>query len=126
MGSLKQNAPVTRRTFIAGSAGAGLVMGLGTILPGCSREQAVEEMTATGATKSFAPTIWFEIDGEGNTLINITKAEMGQHVGTALARIVADELGADWSKVTIDHVDSDPKWGFMVTGGSCMAEFEGG
>ena len=32
--------------------------------------------------------------------------------------IVADELGADWSRVSIDHVDSDPKWGFMVTGGS--------
>ncbi|MDH3435018.1 MAG: molybdopterin-dependent oxidoreductase, partial [Gammaproteobacteria bacterium] len=38
--------------------------------------------------------------------------------GTALARIVADELGADWSKVSIKHVDSDPKWGYMVTGGS--------
>ena len=43
---------------------------------------------------------------------------MGQHVGTAIARIVADELEADWSKVKIDHVDSDPKWGLMVTGGS--------
>jgi CO/xanthine dehydrogenase Mo-binding subunit len=118
MGSLKQNTPVTRRAFIAGTVGTGLVMGMGTILPGCSREQAVEEMTSTGVAKSFAPTIWFEIDAAGNTLINITKAEMGQHVGTALARIVADELGADWSRVSIDHVDSDPKWGFMVTGGS--------
>ena len=43
---------------------------------------------------------------------------MGQHVGTAIARIVADELGADWNKVTIKHVDTDPKWGYMVTGGS--------
>lgn len=50
--------------------------------------------------------------------VNIAKAEMGQHVGTALARIVADELGADWSRVSITHVDSDPKWGYMVTGGS--------
>jgi CO/xanthine dehydrogenase Mo-binding subunit len=43
---------------------------------------------------------------------------MGQHVGTALARIVADELEADWGKVRIVHVDTDPKWGLMVTGGS--------
>ncbi|MGB5352008.1 MAG: molybdopterin cofactor-binding domain-containing protein, partial [Woeseia sp.] len=43
---------------------------------------------------------------------------MGQHVGTALARVVADELGADWSKVPIKYVDSDPRWGYMVTGGS--------
>ena len=50
--------------------------------------------------------------------VNIIRAEMGQHVGTALARIVADELEADWSKVSIVYVDSDPKWGVMVTGGS--------
>ena len=36
--------------------------------------------------------------------VNIIRAEMGQHVGTALARIVADELEADWDKVRI--VDS--------------------
>jgi isoquinoline 1-oxidoreductase beta subunit len=43
---------------------------------------------------------------------------MGQHVGTALARIVADELEADWGKVRIVTVDSDTRWGEMVTGGS--------
>ena len=63
-------------------------------------------------------TVWFEVDSAGAVVVNIAKAEMGQHVGTALARIVADELGADWSTVSIRHVDSDPKWGYMVTGGS--------
>ena len=109
---------VTRRSFLATSAGAGLVMGLGVVLPGCSREQAVEEMAVDAASLSFAPTVWFEMDGNGNVLVNIAKAEMGQHVGTALARIIAEELGADWDKVTIKHVDSHPKWGYMVTGGS--------
>ena len=50
--------------------------------------------------------------------VNIIRAEMGQHVGTALARIVADELEADWTKVRLDMVATDPKWGLMVTGGS--------
>ena len=50
--------------------------------------------------------------------VNIIRAEMGQHVGTALARIVADELEADWTKVRLDMVDTDPKWGLMITGGS--------
>ncbi|MDX1499179.1 MAG: molybdopterin cofactor-binding domain-containing protein [Woeseiaceae bacterium] len=109
---------LSRRTFIAGSAGATVVMGLGVVLPGCSSEQAAEDMAAGDASRSFAPTVWYEIDGEGGILVNIAKAEMGQHVGTALARVVADELGADWDRVSIKYVDSDPKWGYMVTGGS--------
>ncbi|MBT8083799.1 MAG: molybdopterin-dependent oxidoreductase, partial [Woeseia sp.] len=109
---------VNRRSFLVGSANAGLVMGLGTLLPGCSKEQAATDMMSGDMTRSFSPTVWFEIDANGSTLINIAKAEMGQHVGTALARVVADELGADWDAVTIKYVDSDPKWGYMVTGGS--------
>jgi CO/xanthine dehydrogenase Mo-binding subunit len=109
---------VTRRTFLATSAGASLVMGLGVVLPGCSRDQAMDEMAADGASISFSPAVWVEVNGNGKVLVNIAKAEMGQHVGTALARIVADELGANWDDVSIKHVDSDPKWGYMVTGGS--------
>jgi CO/xanthine dehydrogenase Mo-binding subunit len=109
---------ISRRSFLASSAGAGLVMGLGVVLPGCSREQAAEEMAVDGASLSFSPAVWFEVDGNGKVLVNIAKAEMGQHVGTALARIVADELGANWDDVSIEHVDSDPKWGYMVTGAS--------
>ncbi len=110
--------PISRRTFIAGSAGATLVMGLGVVLPGCSREQAASDIAADAMRRSFAPTVWFEVDSKGGVLVNIAKAEMGQHVGTALARVVADELGAAWEAVRIKHVDSDPKWGYMVTGGS--------
>lgn len=113
-----QKGAVTRRTFLAGTAGTTLIMGLGSVLPGCSREEAVEDLAAAGASKRFSPTVWFELDGTGGVLVNIAKAEMGQHVGTALARVVADELGADWSRVSIKHVDTDPKWGYMVTGGS--------
>ncbi len=113
----KQKQTISRRSFLIGTAGTTLVMGLGTVLPGCSREDAAGDL-ADGASKRFSPLVWFEIDGTGATLINIVRAEMGQHVGTSLARIVADELGADWSQVTMKHVDSDPKWGYMVTGGS--------
>lgn len=66
----------------------------------------------------FEPGLWFSIDAEGLVTINIIRAEMGQHVGTALARILAEELEADWSRVRIVHVDTDAKWGVMVTGGS--------
>jgi CO/xanthine dehydrogenase Mo-binding subunit len=118
MAIANQSETMNRRTFLAGTAGTTLVMGLGVVLPGCSKKEAASDMAAAGASKLFSPAVWFEISGTGAVLINIAKAEMGQHVGTALARIVADELGADWSRVSIKHVDSDPRWGYMVTGGS--------
>ena len=91
---------------IAG-AGAGLQFRAGEAL-------AASPVGRTG----FEPTIWYCIDGDGIVTVNIIRAEMGQHVGTALARILADELEADWARCAIDAVDTDPKWGLMVTGGS--------
>lgn len=93
-----------------------------------SRRGLLITMTAAGATfalsapaaaaETYAPTIWYTIGKDGVVTVHIIRAEMGQHVGTAIARIVAEELEADWSKVKFDHVDTDPKWGLMVTGGS--------
>ena len=106
---------VTRRTFLASSASAGLMLSMGVTLTGCSREDIV-----TG--KTFEPNMWIEISDTGAVQVNIPKAEMGQHVGTALARIIADELGADWDDVAIHHADSDPKWGVVVPGKSLGSE----
>ena len=102
----------SRRSFLVGAAGASALFGF-------ARE--AEATTAFGpaaAPAGFEPTIWYGIDRNGIVTVNIIRAEMGQHVGTAIARIVAEELEADWDKVRIVHVDSDPKWGLMVTGGS--------
>jgi CO/xanthine dehydrogenase Mo-binding subunit len=108
-----QSANVSRRNFLIGSVGASVMM---AFAPSALAATATAQQSL--ADKVFSPTVWFEIDATGKVLINIAKAEMGQHVGTALARIIADELGADWEQVHIRHVDTDPKWGYMVTGGS--------
>ena len=42
----------------------------------------------------------------GQTIMHIVKAEMGQHIGTALAQIIAEELEVDWSKVTLDYPEA--------------------
>jgi CO/xanthine dehydrogenase Mo-binding subunit len=102
----------TRRGFVISAAGAGFVMKFAqaAIIIGGSEQASTQ--------KSYAPDIWCRIDADGTITVNVIRAEMGQHVGTALARILADELEADWSKVRIEQVDTDPKWGVMVTGGS--------
>ena len=113
-----QRQGLSRRSFIAGVAGSSLMMSMGSLVSGCSSDQASKALASGDLSRVFSPNIWFEINGAGDVLINIVRAEMGQHVGTSLAQIVADELGADWSKVSFKHVDTDPKWGVMVTGGS--------
>ncbi len=109
--------PLSRRGFLVASGATGIMFGFSGVL--AAIDPAVPgSVPADAKGPSFAPTIWFGIDADGIVTVNIIRAEMGQHVGTALARILADELEADWSKVRIVHVDTDPKWGFMVTGGS--------
>jgi isoquinoline 1-oxidoreductase subunit beta len=105
------NEPLlSRRDFLIGMVGAGLAFGF-------APAEALSEASSEPA-KRFEPTIWYSIDADGAVTVNIIRAEMGQHIGTALARILADELEADWAKVRIDAVDTDPKWGVMMTGGS--------
>ena len=111
----------SRRGFLIAMMGAGVMLGYaGPASPPWNSSARDQELPWTGAAlgELFEPTIWYGIDPSGAVTVNIIRAEMGQHVGTALARIVADELEADWGKVRIVDVDTDPKWGVMVTGGS--------
>src|SRR5579862_5020821 len=107
---LRSTSDPSRRGFLISMIGAAVMLGY-------ARRSLADQATGS-ASELFEPTIWYGINPSGEVTINITRAEMGQHVGTALARIVADELEADWGKVRVVTVDSDPKWGEMVTGGS--------
>jgi isoquinoline 1-oxidoreductase beta subunit len=108
------SSTLSRRSFLIGAAGTGFVMAFANaslLIPSSTPDRVIAE-------RSFDPNLWFRIDDSGRITVNIIRAEMGQHVGTALARILADELEARWDDVVLDHVDTDPKWGLMVTGGS--------
>jgi isoquinoline 1-oxidoreductase subunit beta len=114
---LSQEVVLSRRTFWISSLAAGAVFGFAPLASAANFLPIPETQEAAGGPM-FEPTIWFSIDPDGVTSINIAKAEMGQHIGTALARILAEELEADWSLVRLVGVDTNPKWGPMITGGS--------
>ena len=107
-----------RRGFLISAAGAGVTLAFLRADDALARGKVAQPVRTPAAVAAFDPSIWYDIGHDGMVTVNIAKAEMGQHIGTALARIVADELEADWSKVRLNYVDSDPKWGVMVTGGS--------
>jgi len=112
-----QSFALSRRNFLIATVEAGIVLGYArSARSAVELPLAAEHATAHG--NLFEPTIWYSIGRDGRITVNIIRAEMGQHIGTALARIVADELEADWDKVTIVHVDTDPKWGIMIAGAS--------
>jgi len=106
------SAQITRRGFLIGASTAGLTMAFAPL--------GVLGASATAAISNgqFEPTVWFSIDKDGLILVNVGEAEMGQHVGTALARIIAEELEADWQDVRLNYVDSEARYGYRVTGGS--------
>jgi CO/xanthine dehydrogenase Mo-binding subunit len=108
----RESGLLSRRDFLIGAGAAGLVLAF------APAGRSVASAADAVAEAAYAPSIWCEIDTAGRVTVNVTRAEMGQHVGTAVARMLADELEADWSLVRVNAVDSDPKWGTMVTGGS--------
>ena len=72
--------------------------------------------------ENFAPTVWFTMQSSGETTVHVFRQELGQHVGTAFAQMIAEELELDWSKVSIDYPSVDAvtlaQTGRQMTGGS--------
>ena len=101
---------IGRRTFLVGAGASGLIFGF-------AAHDGIR-LADAATTEAFAPNLWFSMDAAGKTVIRIDKAEMGQHVGTALAQILADELEVKWSDISLHHIGFDPKVGLHVTGGS--------
>src|SRR5258708_36910605 len=102
-----------RRSFLVGGTAAGLAFGY----------VAVEGISTGLAAGTFGPTAWYSIGPDGIVTVMVGKAEMGQHVSSAMAQIVAEELEADWNKMRIALPDNDPKYndpvlGALITGGA--------
>lgn len=114
-----------RRRFLATAVGGGFA--LSWALPGGVTEAMAQAAGAplTPASAGGTPVgIWVVIKPDDTTVIRIARSEMGQGTLTGLAQLVADELGADWAKVTTEYVPPEANqaskraWGEMLTGGS--------
>ena len=118
---------VTRRDFIVRSA---LIAGSGFLsisLPGLV---ASKQAQAAVGGQAFTPSIWFTMTPDGKTTMHILKAEMGQHIGTGLAQVIAEELEVNWDDVRLDTpVESATNFSvyglaYTVNSGSITTEFD--
>jgi isoquinoline 1-oxidoreductase len=101
---------LSRRTFLVGASAAGVVCSFG--LTGAAQ-----------ASASFSPSVWYSIGEDGMVTVNVGKADMGQHIASTMAQMVAEELGSSWGHMKINLIGNDPAYkdpvlGATITGGS--------
>src|SRR5690349_2512582 len=129
MRSSTEHADTTRRGFLVRSAATAAMGYLSIGLP------SLIWPTHAGAgpsqsSRGFTPSIWFTITPDGKTTMHIVKAEMGQHVGTGLAQVIAEELEINWDDVRLDtpleSVANFAIYGlaYTVNSGSITTEFD--
>lgn len=119
--NLSRREFLVRSTVIAGSGFFSI--GLPALISGKPAEAAI-----TG--QGFTPSIWFTMTPDGKTTMHILKAEMGQHIGTGLAQVIAEELEVNWDDVRLDtpleSVENFAVFGlaYTVNSGSITTEFD--
>ena len=117
---------LSRRSFIvkSGILGGGLLLGM--YLPGMSKGKAI----SPDSEEIFAPNAFLKIGIDESITMFVNKAEMGQGVYTSLPMLIAEELEADWQKITVEAAPVEPDFNhtmfgpIMVTGGSTSIRSE--
>jgi isoquinoline 1-oxidoreductase beta subunit len=105
------NAPVSRRSFL--KMAGGLMVAFHIPFDAAAADAAQQEVNA-----------WVVVKPDDTIVIRIARSEMGQGTLTGLAQLVAEELDADWSKVTTEYPTPGQNlarkrvWGSFSTGGS--------
>jgi isoquinoline 1-oxidoreductase beta subunit len=108
---------MNRRSFIISSAAVTGGLALGLDIP-------FGRNLVRAADGSPEITVWVVIKPDNSTVVRVVRAEMGQGTITGLAQLVAEELDADWKKVSVEYptpgesVARKRVWGEFSTGGS--------
>ena len=120
-----ESADLSRRSFLVGSAAAGLALGYSAVPGLLGADQAL------AAAGNFDPSVWYSVAPDGIVTVTCGKADMGQHIASTMAQIVAEELGSSWKDMRVQLASNDPKFndpvlGAQITGGSwsTMMNFE--
>ena len=117
----------TRRSFLAASGvvGGGLALGI-TLSP--NRLQMAAAEAATG--DEVLLNTWVKITPDNQITVFFPHSEMGQGVGTGLAQMLAEEMEADWSTISIqqapvsdEYTNSDLGRGYIVGEGARIPAF---
>src|SRR5438477_13058201 len=109
---------VSRRSLLTGGLAGGFLLAFH--LPVRAVNEPVQPPDDTNG--KFAPNAFIRIDNAGNITLVMPQVEMGQGIYTAVAMILAEELDADFARVTLEHAPANeklyanPAFGIQATG----------
>jgi isoquinoline 1-oxidoreductase subunit beta len=105
-----------RRSFLKASllSGGGMMLGFDWFMNGkLADKTALNAVHETVNLNSF-----IKINDHGDITLFSPNPEFGQNIITSMPMILAEELDADWTKVTVEQATFDVKFGRQFTGGS--------
>jgi isoquinoline 1-oxidoreductase beta subunit len=112
-----------RRKFIKDTAALAGGLVIGFYLPKSGRAYAAEEAPKPGKKKIYPPNAFIRIAPDDSITIIVNKSEMGQGVYTSLPMLIAEELEADWNRISVESapvaaVYNHTSYPMQMTGGS--------
>jgi len=111
---------LNRREFLTLTGKSTGALVIGSSFAACVSPNSTElsAKQADPAPKDGDLGVFVNIQANGDVDIICHRAEMGQGILTSVPQIIADELGADWSRVTAVLGNADKRYGSQNTGGS--------
>lgn len=125
---MKTSTDSSRRDFLRATALGGGALVVSFFVPGAHR---LAQAAAQPAAASVAPNAFLRIGADDRITVLLAHSEMGQGIWTALPMLIAEELDADWSRISVEHAPAAPDYfaqgmPMQFTGGSMSTwtEFE--
>jgi isoquinoline 1-oxidoreductase beta subunit len=111
MGTIKN---VSRRSFVKsiGLASGGLILACNTSIFSDKEKEELKNVT------SFNPNLFVQLNSDGSLILIASRSEMGNGVRTSLPSVIADEMDADWERITVQQAVGDKEYGDQNTDGS--------
>ena len=104
---MNDQATMHRRSFLRSMLGGGLAIAFGTQ----AGSTALLSRQNVQDSSQFVPELWVTLAPSGEVTIVAHRSEMGTGIATALPMVVADEMEADWDRVSIQQAPGDARYG---------------
>lgn len=110
---MKMTSKLSRRYFIKNVS-----LFSGGLLLACDMNNESMNSVTKNNSEGFIPNLFVELRSNGDLILTASRSEMGQGVRTSLTSVIADEMDADWSRVSVKQAPGDDAYGNQNTDGS--------